>query len=380
MNRLERVGVLTFHDTVNYGGLFQCLAIQQILKVLGYESFVIDYQTSRISKQDRTKVRHLVGKILAFMNGPLGANQRKKKTQEFIKSEFSLSQNKYTTLQELQSNPPIADSYIVGSDQVWNPQITDYDDAFFLNFGQPETKRISYAASIGIDALSDREFRWIQDGLTHLDEVSVREKTASDLISEKTEVNCVNVLDPTLLLSADEWREKAGQNKGAEFLLLYVLPGNQEVEKSLKGIARAIAERQNLELKILGDREIKRLMMNKQLNFGVGPQEFLNLLCNAKCVVTNSFHGTAFSANLSIPFVSVVPQKSDNVKSRGSRLVDFAQALELQHRVLEPSAVNQFDGEEIFSVMRTEDLALAQKLLKSQRHLSLEWLKKALAS
>lgn len=378
MKNDKRVGILTFHDTVNYGGLFQCLAMQHVLKKSGYEPFIIDYRTSRVLKPTRFSARRLVGKVLRILNGPLGATKRKVETAKFIDRRFELSPQVFHDLNTLRQSPPPASTYIVGSDQVWNPQITSFDDAFFLDFGNKDIRRISYAASIGLDSPCTKDLEWIEKGIKKLNKVSLRESSSVSMIKDKLDVDCEAVLDPTLLVSGEEWRELAGNNHEGEYLLVYVLPGDRNVERALKLATKKISEQKNLKVIIVGDREIKRLVPNGDGRFGVGPQEFLSLLCNAKFLVTNSFHGTAFATNLGIPFVSFIPEPAANGKTRGGRLSDLAAGMGLNSRIMKPTDADLLVSADIKRLTETQDLNRAQSVLVEQRRTSTGWLEEAM--
>lgn len=378
MENKNRIGIVTFHDTVNYGGVLQCFALQQVLLKMGWDPYVINYKREQRLKNSGSLLRRIVGSIVRTINGPLGARERKTKTEEFVARAFSGLSVPYSSLAELQQNPPPGNTYIVGSDQVWNPQIVGWDGAYFLKFGQEEVKRISYGASIGLDTLNREQISELSEGLAGFEKISVREDTAKDIIQSNLGLDCEQVLDPTLLMEKEDWKSRATEKPGRKYLLVYVLPGNTSVEKGVRKASEVLAEAMGLEICVIGDREIKRLTMGKKNLFGVGPQDFIDLVCNASFIVTNSFHGTAFAANLSVPFLSVIPEQSNHSSLRSGRLVSLANLLGLESRVIETVHLESalLDANRFGEL---DDLTVASEKLAHARQESIDWLERALS-
>ena len=138
---MKTIGTITFHNSINYGAQLQTYALQKVLADMGYKNEIIDYRPPNrgkgsfsIFKKFRSYLWHRIVKKM------LVGNKREQRTEEFRRKYFPVSNKKYTSLEMLHSSPPVYDVYITGSDQVWNPRITNGDSSYFLTFA-PEGKR-----------------------------------------------------------------------------------------------------------------------------------------------------------------------------------------------------------------------------------------------
>ena len=201
------------------------------------------------------------------------------------------------------------DVFIVGSDQVWNPKITNNDANYFLDFLENDEKKYSYAASFGISKWEDSYMLDIKKLLKSFKLISVREKTAKNIIYSKLERKIFVNIDPVFLLTKDNWMNFVNKSitKQKEYILVYTV-GNP---KYVYEYAKNLSKKYNYE--ILNIR-YKISLKNKSLNIGhtlydIGPDEFVSLVANAKCIVTNSFHATAFSIIFNKDFYLELPDK-----------------------------------------------------------------------
>lgn len=374
----KSVGITTFHYTVNYGGVLQCYALYKTLQALGYEPFIVDYRPDQVAVTRRSIGRRALGRAALAVNRALGLKRREMLSEAFSGVHMPQKSRPYLSYSQLVKDPPSAFAYTVGSDQVWNPDLTNLDRGYFLDFGDEGVKRISYSASIGKKQLTPPELSVLADRVKNLDSISVREISAMDLIEEVTSQSVDVVLDPTLLIDEQHWRGISAKLERKAYLLLYVLPGNKAVENNLRMISEKICNEQSLDLVIIGDREYRRIFHGKHGIYGAGPSEFLSYISNASVVVTNSFHGTAFSTNLRIPFISVVPSSKAHGIDRSSRLRDFLTQLGLDDRIWD--AGTSASDLSVASILDTRDLEAAEARLREQRKDSIDWLKKAIES
>ena len=215
------------------------------------------------------------------------------------------------------------DIYIVGSDQVWNPLITGGDTAYFLDFVKDNHKKISYAASFGVSSWPP-EYK-IPAGklleLFHL--ISTREKTGADIVRNLTVQKptlTVNV-DPVFLLDCDEWRRFVNAlTEQKPYIFIYVVgSGNQS---DIYYYATKLAKEKNLNIINL---RYNKSLRHKEFNLGhvvydASPDEFVSYIGNAACVVTDSFHATAFSV---IFHKDMYVSKPHRVSSRITDLFDL---------------------------------------------------------
>lgn len=307
-----KIGIMTFWwSDDNYGQLLQCYALQKYLRDLGHEAYLIRYRPDNDIIRIKTS---LVKKIYKAFNPQklynFAKNRINRKKLEIERKnndrQFELFRQKYiaqseavySSLKELQDNPPDADAYIVGSDQVWNfwnisiEKCKNLIHSYFLDFGSEKTKRISYAASWGRTEVSNEEIAEIEPLLKRFDYVSVREKNGIELCSKCSFDRAEWVCDPTLLLSAETYRkiycESEIRRKEKKYLLLYML-GN-ECDFDIK-TAYEFAAQKNIEVVYVSGND---LTANSQKTFATIP-EWLYLVDNAEYVITNSFHCGVFS-------------------------------------------------------------------------------------
>lgn len=287
-----KIGILTFHCAHNYGAVLQTLATQEYLKQLGHSVEIIDYRPQyllypykifRIDRFKKNNIKELIAEILILPKRIL----RFVKFQRFI--------NKYLCLSKKCSEydiPEYFNLYIIGSDQVWNPVITDGVDAIYtanFNFAKNNKIYISYAASLGKELMDKKNFKEFHNSLNNFDGISVRELDAKLFLEKTFSVNNIEVvIDPTLLINKTVWdRYCSKSNINDDYVLLYQIRQSENANKLANKIANTI------NCKII---EIKSLPISwRGVYQTFDPGEFLSLFKNAKYVITTSFHGTAFS-------------------------------------------------------------------------------------
>lgn len=223
---------------------------------------------------------------------------------------------------------------VCGSDQIWNP---DYNiPSFFLNFGRKGCRKVIYAASIGKDYLSRHQEKIYSKLLEFPDCVSVREYSAQKLISSITEKNVELVLDPTLLHQQGYWMEKADDSslKYRNYIFCYFLNLTDEKVKA----ANDFAKKNNCEIIAIpylhNEMEKYSEKLNGKLLSEVNPADFLNLICNAEAVITDSFHATVFSIIFQKDFWCF--GRSAGIYSMNTRLHTLLGYVEMQDRMIAP--------------------------------------------
>ena len=301
-----KVGIVTFHNGSNYGAALQCFALQEAEKKLGNDVYVINYNNRFISKgldRFRFALSTLGFYYLAYDIINYFSNGRKiVRFKKFFDDYYNLTP--LMDANALKSYNVHYDIGMSGSDQIWNALLNNrVDDIYFLNFGY-FTHKVSYASSLGNYQLDNEEYnRSIIQLLSNYDRVSTREN--SKLLESLINRAVYNVCDPTLLLCKEEWAEKLKLRKRqSKFLLIYALTDQDRVIE----IARLISKEKSLPILFLG--KTKRKYSGITCINDAGPKEFVELFYNAEYVVTNSFHGTAFSINFHKQFVSVKHPKS----------------------------------------------------------------------
>lgn len=331
-----RIGIITILKVNNYGAELQAYATQAALKRLGYNAEIIDYLFYKNPKHRPTqrskpvlpfsfvnKTKEWLYPRIEKIRSLLGKKSQQQRTQRFEmfhRDNTSISST-YHSIDELYVAKMDYDVYLTGSDQVWNPGIYSSLDPYFLTFAPKGCKRIAYAASFGVSHLPYYAKEYYRRHLAGYTAIGVREKDAVDIVKEMTGRKAEWVLDPTLLLTRDEWLRVAKPYPiQGDYILIYELTPCPYVRQladhfhSAKGwqIVR-ICKSANPEGK---DRGIINIT-------DAGPAEFLSLIANASLVITNSFHGTAFSVNFNCDFYTILPMRKRNNSRQRSLLELF---------------------------------------------------------
>lgn len=341
----KKVGIITIFNVNNYGAELQAFATQKALQLMGYEAELINYPFYK-------NERHIVTKA----SKPVFAMPLKKRFEEWAypkitKAKILLQSNKnaeerianfvsfhlintlfspeYRTIEDLYNTDRIYDAYIVGSDQVWNPGVYSSLDPYFLKFAPKDRIRISYASSFGVSSVPEYTKGYYRDALSGLDAISVREENAVQLVKELSGRDAQWVLDPTLLLNGEEWRKVAKSMVGlpGKYILLYELTPCPY----LKELALHIAKLKQAEVVRITKDAATVEKDGSIINVtNAGPAEFLWMFDHADFVVTNSFHGTAFSINFNKDFYVVTPARMKN----NSRQQSILRLFNLSERII----------------------------------------------
>ena len=360
-----KVGVITFHSANNYGATLQTWALQKVLKGLGVEAGVINYHPDVIDiLYDPMQLSRGMKRYAKMMKIALRRREslvRYNRFQKFLHKNFNLIGD-FRSYKELAAARLGLDAYIVGSDQVWNPtHIGGYDPAYYLEFAEEGSKRLSYAASIGSDYINPKYEDKMKKALADFSAISVRERSIQDAISRLSGKQASLVLDPTLLLSREDYDEIKVKSRIKEpYILLYMIEKNPQV------ISLANKLSVSLGMPVIQRRPTKGLTNELPPFYTADAGQFLGLIEGASVVVSNSFHGTVFSIIYGKPFISML--HSDT----GSRVVDLLTELGLQSHILYDLA--DFDD---FSKYVPPDKGVETRLAKLRQE-SLDFLKKSL--
>lgn len=345
---MKKIGIITIVKVNNYGAELQAFALQKKLESKGFQAEIIDYlyyknwrykdtKESRpfipLSLKDRIlywvkyrAVNFLIEKVFTVFNGNI--RRRLERFSSFHKeySRFSKEFRSYPALYRERMN---YDVYVAGSDQVWNPTACSSIEPYFLTFAPERSKKISYASSFGVSFIAECLHERFRGLLNNIGEISVREESGVQLVKQLTGRDATLVVDPTLLLTSAEWvkYEKLYPNMPERYVLIYQLSESEVIIDLAKSISK--------KRKIPVLRVCKRAFYENQ-NSGIqnildaGPSEFLWLIHNAEFIITNSFHGTAFSVNYHKPFFTVLSDKKKN----NARMESLLRTLKLQSRLV----------------------------------------------
>lgn len=369
-----KVGILTFHNSANYGAAFQAYATQEGLNNLGVEGEIINYTNSYrrggygIKKLFLRELRK--GGILTAVKALAGApliELRKRRFNKFYRKRLKLSKEEYFNAEQLNTTPPIYDYYLVGSDQVWNYDHNGCDMSYLLDFVSDKNRTLSYASSFGLDSIADELKEDYARLLGSIRALSVREKVGADIVKSLTGRDVPVVLDPVFLLSKKHWQDIAKHTNRIDqpYILLYTTKSTY-YDDFLRTTGYNI-ERWHIAHLTTSPRLKDILDSKTKLVFAASPEEFLGLVENSKLVLTSSFHGTALSIIFHKQFVSFLA----NNKGKDARITDLLNRLGLKNRIFHNDMTQEQVDKQI-------DYETVQNKLEDLRKKSLSFLQQAM--
>ena len=328
-----KTGLVTFYHIHHYGALLQAAATQRALETLGSECEIIDYFVNQ--NNDLFRKPTGLGSMAADAHTALhyqALKTRYQRFERFSKDHLHISGHRFESLEELRNAELPYDVILSGSDQIWNPKIFPdgrFDPVFFGAFS--EKRKIAYAPSFGIPKIPEEMVAELKGYLGSFSHLSARETQGSQILREVTGEEFPVVLDPTLLLTAEQWGAMAETPKGYPtdgYILCYCInkPG------ALAPYIRQLAEKTGLPVvQLCGIRQ--KVYPKAHCILDAGPAEFLALFQNASYVCTNSFHGTVFSVQFQKPFFTAVAPAELAAPER-SRTFSILNRLGLTNRVI----------------------------------------------
>lgn len=363
-----KIKTITCHHAYNHGAMLQAYALVTYLRSLGHEVEIIDYrppyQPGCKVERDNVPPRYrkpVVAQLYKFVKrGASDLEQRRRDVYErFFSSYLPITKEQYYSVDELRANPPKADIYIAGSDQIWNTSFPNGTDAaFYLDFGTP-ARKISYAASFATTSLRMGTEMFVKENLRNFDAISVREESALRLL-DQLGFEGAQVVDPVFLLDKSEWNKICNDTgEGDEYILTY----DYEKRNSPIGkVAKQLAKLRGCKIYTVAP---FNLGYADRCFVAVEPRDFVSLVKNARCVVSNSFHGSAFSMIYGKEFFVVNRKDGLNVRmhdllarySVGGRLISEAMS--------SSDLMATIDYEKVDEVLR-KDIIASQRFLQTQ--------------
>lgn len=348
--------------------MLQTYAAQTAVEKMGYSVEILDYVPEGLSfkravwPKDNTAFLIKTLKLLPLI---ICNAVQFRIVNKFIIDYIKISERRYKSYSEILRCVPDADVYLSGSDQIWNTQNNNPPEdikAYYLSFVPPGKRKVAYAGSFGKTVFSENETHEIYERLSSYDALSVREDTAVKTLEDAGIYNVVHVVDPTLLLTPEEWMEfcvKKPPEPG--YIFIYNLNRN----KIIKELARKISTEKKLRIVNFADTlEFIPHAENRIINTAL---DFLNYIIHADFVLTDSFHGAAFSLNFNKQFISVPAPKYN---SRLESILRITGLLESRYAD---------SVEKGMKAVNTEiDYRDIRKLLERERIKSQMYLKKAL--
>lgn len=375
---MKTAGIITIHKINNYGSVLQAYALQEVCRKFGYNVEIIDYlfpnsfHTQRsqdyVSADTQTQtgepkwIKALFAKALIRQHKTIAA---------FVSARLNLSERIFNSPEELENFCPAYDVYITGSDQLWSPRYCKGDPSFMLHFAPDDAKKISYAASIGTNAIPKELLDQYKKLLSRYQSLSVRENSGKNIISRLTGKEVSVVVDPTLLLNRDEWSSIIPENvkkTHKKYILCYFLNYTFDAFPYVDNLAKEIQRQTGYEIVRVARPPHNLSLRNTKYRVGASPEEFLALLSDAEIVLTTSFHGTAFALNFGRPVFTIVQSRT----SKDSRQANIMRLLGLDQQII--SVEDQFPDH----TLAYYDVPKEQTALEVLRKDSMDYLRKAL--
>lgn len=346
-----RVDVITLHAVQNYGSVLQALATQKLLEKHGCEVKIINYIREDVRYKNILQARsngNIIKKIVLYPN----VKKWKKVFKGFCNEYLNLTDRSYTTENDFKDYPLDADMFCTGSDQVWNSKWNQgIISPLYLSFVPEDKFRFSLAASFGQDKLSQDEVKATKKYIEKYNWISVRESSGKKIIEQQYKYPYAeHIIDPTLMLDDDEWRRFANNKKTTEdYILIYNLNRSKEFDEYAKKLSR----KTGLKLLRICNRYDQFYRPGKSI---IIPEiiEFIKLIDNAKYVLTDSFHATAFSMNMNTEPICIYPNEF------GGRIESFLKLTNSLQRHIKN--YNDFDV-----LDRKVDFESVNKILDSER-------------
>lgn len=379
---MMRVGILTIHNSPNYGACLQSYALYKYVSQLsGIECEVIDlhrpYEDGYVKSNRFVPYRGEPFSIKRFIKSTLKKILRheskkenfysigsKHKFDEFNKN-IKLSRP-YWGIDELYADPPCYDVYMTGSDQVWNPTQPYCLEPYFLTFAPLGKKKISYASSIGVTELLENERLDFRRWLSSYDAISVREYQAKDLLDSFVDKPVTQIADPTFLLDSAFWRNIAvNYQKTEPYILLFTVG----FDSNLLKFAIKISNESGLRLIYLNQKLSEPIDGSYKVVNDAGPRDFLGLIAQSEMVITDSYHATVFSLILEAKNFYVY---IGTYNKRGSRILDLLKTYQEESHLLSENLSENYNdlsnrkvNYQIVSRIYKEEQMKAYNFLKS---------------
>jgi len=361
---MRKVAIITLHYVDNYGSVLQTLATQLLFENAGCDTSVVNItrenyryqsQLQDIVENYQKRFPGLMGLVLVSVLKRRWIKNYKCRHaifEEFRERYIHLTRE-YASSEDLTNAPPAADIYCTGSDQVWNCTYNGgFLDEYFLSFAPSGKKRIALSASFGKTEYSPVEMEEMKKLLQLYDAISVRERSAVDILSKMGVSGAVHVLDPTLALDDKMWYSHIPVHNiiKRDYVLVYQLNDNDNMIR----FAAKISRDKNCEL-ILITRSFKACFVKGRVFSNPTVEQFLSLISFAQYVVTDSFHGTAFSINFNKQFFVFYPPKFS------TRLESILDLTNTKHRLIENAKISWKD-------IKSVDYEYVNRVLDHERY------------
>lgn len=372
---MERSKVLltTLFSGYNYGSSLQAYATKTIIESLGYSCKLIARKSLikgrdvRIGKLLTILIRTIVHfnlRTLKAYNDSYKKDLNSESVRKFVTFEMEYLKPQKLSWRSIKRLAKESTACVAGSDQLWDPTSLYVDPIYYLRFCEYE-KRISFATSLGHDVISKENVRKIKKYITEIRSISVREESSVKFIKNLCNKDVRQLVDPTLLISGSSWREKFDiKGEKENYILAYFL--DYPSSKALDILTKL---RNELDCEVVAIPYVFADGNYAQKNISAGPIEFLSLVNSAKFVVTDSFHGMAFSINFHIPFY-VFNRNYGSAHSQNCRILSLINKLELQGR---------YEPDRLCNTFMNVGYSKVERILEEERAKALDYLRTSLS-
>ena len=402
---MKKVGILTFHSQINYGGVLQCVALQNVLSCIdNVEAFVVDrwmgpHRETLDGVFSRWRGMTQVKEIVQSCLWPRMACRqlRHLRTLIFVKKQLKLSPYSFYNWNDAPRDLGI-DVIVVGSDQIWHcgdfgdPRPYLLEDAPLVKSDGTRIKAVAYAASYGIPSFPNGMAEVFRTGLKRFSRISVRERRGVEL-SAQVGLEATHVLDPTLLAEPNMWfemlnddaRKKCLARQAGEFNRIVCYFITQDIEEALPWL-EDFARRHNSRIDVVTTQLRPHVGTKAKLknyckwllgafphvhsHVAAGPKEFLELFAQADSSITDSFHALMFSCVFNLN-CRVLSPRNELLRLQFSRLEEFGEMIDgdyIVHDVV--GALRSFDAGETITYRRDK--------IEDRRKFCMKWLRSAI--
>lgn len=332
-----RIGIITWFRYENYGTKLQAIALQSYLRSLGHDVQLIDFPVPDPPRPHKKK--KFLNRVYGRLNYMMLQYARKRYSDPLAMKSLRMKQviNEQCIVTEPIKNDEDYinicnqfDLIICGSDQIWNPNW--HHPYYYADFPEIKAKKISYAPSIGIREIPEDKKELIYESLKSFSMITVRENRAASLLESIIGYKPQKVLDPTMLITKEQWIDLFGlkTNEKQQYLLCYFLSDNKNHWKA----ARRLAREKHMTIRIIPQMGFSYFYKGeKYLDAGV--KEFLDLILNADYVLTDSFHGTVFSLLFEKEVYTFERFKDDRYFSQNDRVIELADEFNIRNHLLQ---------------------------------------------
>lgn len=320
-----KISFVTIHVGFNFGSVLQTIATNRFLSQFVDEVTLIDYRPQRVTLKRHflctRSIKKIIYKILFFPEYLYNLYIYRKD----LKQNCKLSKPIYSREEILQL--PQFDYYVTGSDQVWNSIHNEgLNKIYYWEFLPSTAKRIALSSSFGREELDKEEKIEVKKLLSTYQAISVREKSAKYIV-ESMGLHAIHLFDPTFYLTKEDWQGYMPKRKIEEPYLLVYIPYNIVSKEEIYKTARVVSEKKHLRVVTFSWNYKKEPLADKTVRYA-SPMDFLSLMNHADYIITNSFHGTAFSINLNKQFCVYMPS------GFGTRIYSLLESCQLQERLI----------------------------------------------